>query len=419
MRVARFRLKGQSTESDARIGAIDAWTVRFGDEILVYSSNRKWPRVAAQAARLGLKLEEHSQPVSKSDIYLVLQKGRLFQKAYPDIPILIDKGRYLAVELSPEEAEEIRKSIEPCFSVRAIKGSETVFEAVPEPTAAQREGQESAIQQLVDSIDASRFEDDLHRLASYHTRLSSGDEYHQAALWARDRLHDLGYNVVIQQVPIPGQGGQSYNIIADKAGIGPDPRKIVLVVAHLDSVNHEDGAFGAAPGADDNASGSAGALEIARVLKEHTGARDLRLILFGGEEQGLFGSKNYVNGLSIDERSRIGAVVNMDMIGTLNRPPPSVLIEGAPVSQDIIDGLTNAAAVYTSLDVEVSLNYWGSDHAPFIDAGLPAVLTIEGADQININEHTARDTPDRIDIGMALEILRMNTAFVGKQISSG
>ena len=128
---------------------------------------------------------------------------------------------------------------------------------------------------------------------------------------------------------------------------------------------------------------------------------DLRFILFGGEEQGLFGSMHYVAGLSAAERSRISAAVNMDMIGSLNGPSPSVLLEGATVSQPVIDGLAEAAATYTGLTVETSLHPFNSDHVPFIDKGVPAVLTIEGADNTNHTVHSAADTIDEHQLRLA------------------
>jgi Zn-dependent M28 family amino/carboxypeptidase len=138
----------------------------------------------------------------------------------------------------------------------------------------------------------------------------------------------------------------------------------------------------------------------------------LRFILFGGEEQGLLGSEQQVRRLGQAERQRIIAVVNMDMIGCRNAGPRTVLLEGAPVSQSIIDGLAEAAAAYTSLQVETSLQAANSDHVPFIRANIPAVLTIEGADSTNHRVHTARDTVDTIDYDLLIAILRMNVAFV-------
>jgi Zn-dependent M28 family amino/carboxypeptidase len=57
-----------------------------------------------------------------------------------------------------------------------------------------------------------------------------------------------------------------------------------------------------------------------------------------------------------------------------------------------------------------------SDHVPFIQAGVPAVLTIEGADSTNHNVHSVADTIDHVNYDFALEILRMNVAFVANEL---
>jgi Zn-dependent M28 family amino/carboxypeptidase len=186
-----------------------------------------------------------------------------------------------------------------------------------------------------------------------------------------------------------------------------------MVTAHLDSVNQR-GPDEPAPGADDNASGSAGVLAIAHALATHPAALDLRFILFGGEEQGLFGSRRYVESLPGEERARIRAVVNMDMIGVRNTPAPGVLLEGAAVSAEVMDALARAAAAHTSLLVSTSFNPFNSDHVPFIRAGIPAVLTIEGEDGANTAVHTEDDVLGSVDRGLALGILRMNIAFVAE-----
>ena len=139
------------------------------------------------------------------------------------------------------------------------------------------------------------------------------------------------------------------------------------------------------------------------------GEHDPRFILFGGEE-GLFGSKRYVADLLAEERARIRAVVNMDMIGTLNAPTWNVLLESAPLSQGVIDGLSEAATSYTQLGVETSLHPYARDHVPFIGAEIPAVLTIEGADSTNGNIHSGADTIDHVNYDFTLEIRRLNVA---------
>jgi Zn-dependent M28 family amino/carboxypeptidase len=108
----------------------------------------------------------------------------------------------------------------------------------------------------------------------------------------------------------------------------------------------------------------------------------------------------------------------MDMVGSLNSAAPTVLLEGAAVSQAVIDGLALAASTYTGLAVQTSLNPFNSDHVPFIRKEVPAVLTIEGTDDANHDIHSPRDTLDRINFDLALEILRMNTAFVAGALNA-
>jgi Zn-dependent M28 family amino/carboxypeptidase len=250
------------------------------------------------------------------------------------------------------------------------------------------------------------------KVATY--RHSTSDHYANVAAWARDQLEDMGYATHLEDIMV--DGGPSWNVIADREGGAAGERGVVLVTAHLDSININGGSAAPAPGADDNGSGSAGLLDISRAFRDHRGENDLRFILFGGEEEGLFGSKRYVSDLPAEERSRIQAVVNMDMIGALNAPTRSVLIEGAPLSQRVMDSLGEAAMTYTQLAVETSLRPFASDHVTFIEAEIPAVLTIDGADSTNGNVHSEADTMDHVTYDFAVEILRMNVAFVASEV---
>jgi len=270
----------------------------------------------------------------------------------------------------------------------------------------------SRVQANVDVVSQSTYSSYLTSLVDFLTRYSLSSQFASAAKWVEDQLQNLGYQVEL--LPINIEEGGSYNVVADRPGSESGTRKLVLVTAHLDSINIRGGANAPAPGADDNASGAAGVLEIARVLAEYSPKQDLRLILFGGEEEGLYGSRQYVSGLPKDERARISAVINMDMIATLNTASPAVLLEGAPVSRSLIKELAEAAATYTSLTIQTSENPFNSDHVPFIDKVIPAVLTIEGTDSSNTNIHTVNDTLDHINYELALDILRMNLAVTSK-----
>ncbi len=394
--------------------------MKFGDELVYYGTAQHWPRLTESVGRAGVALRERPGTIDRERLHVVVQKGRLFQREHPDVPVLVDKGRFLLVDIDPRLARKLGRKKEPCYSVRGLdaldpsgaKGrNRVVFET--RSRAAERaaaRASDPTVQALVHRISRATFEADLTRLATFPTRLSTSTHYKAACDFVDQQLASLGYATSRQTITVNGKPSQ--NVVARRNGSGPASRGMVLVTAHLDSVNHEGGASSPAPGADDDGSGSAGAIEIARALKDHAGRHDLRFVLFGGEEQGLFGSKRFVASMPAAQRSKVRAVVHMDMIGTLNVPAPTVLLEGAPLSQTVIDGLAAAAATYTGLTVETSLNPFNSDHVPFIDKGVPAVLTIEGADSTNDEIHTARDTLDHINFDLALEILRMNTAFV-------
>lgn len=342
----------------------------------------------------------------QSQLRLVIQHGRTFQQAHPEVRVLADKGRYLVVEIDPDAPEAACADDFPCYSVREIPWGSAIFESLPR-IARQSE---PTVQKCVDMVSAEQYEADLRKLVDFGTRHSTSPQFDEAARWAQDQLDAAGYQTHTQAITVLGK--PSRNVIADRTGIASEPRDVVLVTAHLDSINLAGGPAAPAPGADDNGSGSAGLLAMARAVAHHQAELDVRFILFGGEEEGLFGSLAYVANLSSAERSRIRAVVNMDMIATVNTPVPTVLLEGAALSQRVIDGLADAAHTYTGLTVQTSVNPFNSDHVPFIDEGIPAVLTIEGADGANDNIHTAGDTMQFVDIDLAVEILRMNVAFV-------
>jgi len=334
---------------------------------------------------------------------LVTQLGRLFQRRYPDVPVLVDKGRYLVVDTAGHQ-------IDPCgegacgYALAPLPANEVVFE---QRAGAARAGVGRS-EALVGEVSAEELAAANTHLASFPTRHSLSGPYAAAAEWAAERLASQGYEVRLDPVAMPG--GETANVVAERAGERDGDRALVVVCAHLDSVNLDGGPDAPAPGADDNGSGSAGLLEIARVLAAHRGDHDLRLLLFGGEEEGLWGSRRHLAALGSADRARTSAVINMDMIGTVNTPERTVLLEGAQLSAALIDTLATAASTYTSLAVQTSLNPFNSDHVPFIEAGIPAVLTIEGTDSANQHIHTDRDTIDHVDRELATDIVRMNVA---------
>jgi hypothetical protein len=385
---------------------------QFGDQVLLYADDTEWEALARRAGRSALRLQEYAAPAQREHLHIVVQNGRLFQQEHPDVPVILDRGRILLVELAPERVRQFEEKSATCYGVLPLAENQVVFDV--RQGAAARAVRVDWITNLVNEVSRPSLEANLTHLVSFPTRHSTNVHYANAASWARDRLEALQYTTRLQNITVNGSSSQ--NVIADKRGNAAGARDVVLITAHLDSINTQGGPMAPAPGADDNGSGSAGLLEMARVFATHRSEHDLRFILFGGEEEGLLGSKQYVAGLPGAEHQRIRAVVNMDMIGTMNTSLHTVMLEGAAVSESVINGLAEAAATYTTLTVETSLHPFASDHVPFIRAGIPAVLTIEGADSTNSNVHSMKDTIEHINYHLALEVLRMNVAFLAGEI---
>ncbi|MEK7248343.1 MAG: M28 family metallopeptidase, partial [Chloroflexota bacterium] len=152
--------------------------------------------------------------------------------------------------------------------------------------------------------------------------------------------------------------GESLNVIAQAKDAGECR---VVVGGHMDSVP-------AGPGANDNASGTAVALEIARVLAAHGNTEGVCFALFGAEEAGLLGSQHYVSQLSGEELGAILGVLNFDMLGVGELWPM--------VGTESLVSLAVEKAEALGVDAypgELPTNV-GSDHASFINAGVPGIL---------------------------------------------
>jgi Peptidase family M28/Repeat of unknown function (DUF346) len=379
---------------------LDVHWAQYGDQTVLWGDDAAWTRLAGRLPDAGL----HRAPPARGWLYFVGQVGREFQRQYPDARVVVAKGRYLAVDLTDAEVAEVRAHADICWTVRLLPENAVIVDTLP---AAPR-APVGWVQSIVNQVSSVTYRGALDHLAAFSTRHSLSAQFSTAADWARAQLAAASDTATV--IPITVGSGSSANVVAQRHGQGAPPRDLVIVTAHLDSINLAGGPAAPAPGADDNASGAAGVLEIARVLATHPSTHDVRFVLFGGEEEGLHGSQQYVAGMSASDRTRLRAVINMDMIATKNTAVPGVLLEGAAVSQGVMNDLADAASSYTALQVSTSLHPFASDHVPFINASLPAVLTIEAADQANANIHSANDTLAHMDNALALDIVRMNLA---------
>jgi aminopeptidase YwaD len=165
----------------------------------------------------------------------------------------------------------------------------------------------------------------------------------------------------------------SQNVIAEKKGPGD---AVVVLGGHYDTVAEVSGA-------NDNASGTAVLLTIARMLEDVDLPFTLRIIPFGSEELGLLGSRFYVQSLSEEELANTKAMLNFDALATGS---------GVEVFGDEnITAMVSAIGSDIGIDVAVTRGLRGStsDFASFREAGVP-YLMFSGDDGSRI--HTDRDT---------------------------
>ena len=108
----------------------------------------------------------------------------------------------------------------------------------------------------------------------------------QAAQYLAGEYTALGLTVTYD--PFAFNGNTMTNLAAELPGVGPDRDHIYILCAHYDSTSSNKPSS-VAPGADDNASGSAAVLEAARILSQSRFNRTIRFVHFAGEEQGMTG----------------------------------------------------------------------------------------------------------------------------------
>ena len=240
----------------------------------------------------------------------------------------------------------------------------------------------------------------------------------RAAAYLRAQFAASGARVTAPSFQIRGRTYR--NVVAS---FGPESGPLLVVGAHYDSF----GGFGANPGADDNASGTAGLLEIARLLAGRRLDRRVDLVAFANEEPPYFGSAQM--GSAVHARSLAGrdvrGMICLEMIGyfTPRQPAPSwifrllypdrgnfIAVAGRWADRDLTREVKRAlrggsdlpvvsftAPRSAGLDASDQINYW--------DRGIPAVMVTDTADVRNPHYHSRFDTADTLDYARMAQVV--------------
>ncbi len=290
------------------------------------------------------------------------------------------------------------------------------------PTSKQR----SEIENNIDRITAKTCQKEMVSFLDLGPRPSWKKEaISQAQNYLEARLRQMDYQV--EREPLPGllyESRGNANIIAEKTGTR-FPDQILEISAHFDSLDNM--------GADDNASGVIGVLEIARILKNLNCERTIRFCLFDCEEVGLVGSEHHVTRILKDSNRKVIGLINLEMIGYSSSAPDSQmapvripLIVDLPRTGDFILVAGNFSSGWLGNRIErhielfePNLPYYSanriagffsdaarSDHSPYWAEGLDAIMLTDTANFRNPHYHKKTDTLETLDFEFMAQITR-------------
>ncbi len=298
----------------------------------------------------------------------------------------------------------------PCAKTDAIKATRTSSGLQRSKTT------DPKVRALVAKVDPQRLKATVKHLTGLGTRWSLSPGIAKVPTWLRAQFVARGYkagkDVRYQPFKLSG-GGTQRNVLC---GPRKPARGVILACAHYDSLSETPAQ--SAPGADDDATGIAALLELARILRGVVLKRDVLFAAFGGEEQGLFGSAECAD-IAARDSWPIDLVINMDMIGyKAAASPRRITVEydqghrqpGNDAAAKAFGLLmAQAARDYTPLR-PVHTDIWSSDYIPFEAKGFACIGAYD-ADE-NPHYHRTTDVASTVDFAHLAEVVKMVLATI-------
>jgi Zn-dependent M28 family amino/carboxypeptidase len=327
--------------------------------------------------------------------------------------------------LSPQQGPVI-PTPPPVVSSGAVNFSD--LQLITNPVSMIAPAVDPEIEALINAVSEQQLIAYVQTLEAFGTRNTFSetqrDDYGIGA--ARRWIHDefLRVNGGALQVEyedfianIDGRQTNQRNVIATLPGISNHPGATVLI-AHYDSrhIDPNDGGS-RAPGADDNASGVALLLELARLMSSRSWNQTIIFAAFAAEEQGTYGSRYFVQDKMLEGRVFDAAIVN-DIVGGRPGIPQSIrLFSPGPDTNNsrqlarYVDLIGGMYVPEFRVDIIEALDREGrySDHREFINAGVPGIRLTESEEDRD-HQHSGADTSDQIDYNYLRQVAQLNLA---------
>ena len=282
---------------------------------------------------------------------------------------------------------------------------------------------EPLITDLIEDIDLDSIEYIINMLQHYGTRFMLAPNRFEVSQWIFDKFMSYGFTDVefdtftaytsINYYPVyEDTVTLQRNVVATLPGSG-DPEAVFIVCGHYDSFNSTFDPFQYAPGADDDASGTAAVLEMARVFMENgiIPRRTIKFIALGAEELMYFGdggSEHYAalaDSLDMDIRM----VINHDMIShtTQTLTNSTILVNHHFTADHFADLAIENIDTYTQANGYLS-DYYGADLGPFIQHGYTGIFFEES--EFSPFYHTSDDVIENYSMEFCTEVIKASCA---------
>ncbi|WP_395377745.1 M28 family metallopeptidase [Marinicella sp. W31] len=266
-----------------------------------------------------------------------------------------------------------------------------------------------AMDQLLQQVDKNRWFDQVEYLSSLNRQLES--DLITAGEWIEQKFENLG----LTTSRVSHTLYRGFSIVGFKKGtVRPDDWYVIG--GHLDSRNSTWDDSLDSPGAEDNASGCSGVMEVANVFSQYETEASVLFMCFTAEEYGNLGSQLLVADMGQNNTlQNIKAMLNMDMIsyrrGDSNRVQGSVLLDEHLF---LINQVAENGELYTDLNWQISVESWLTDYLSFAERGVPASTSSIPAPRGYFGYHTTNDLAEHLDADFGASVIKANLATLAQ-----
>jgi len=271
---------------------------------------------------------------------------------------------------------------------------------------------------LADLINQDSLYSYVTRLENFQTRFIMTSGNAQARQWIKSKFLSFGYtDVSIQQFGVTSnrydyelENYPAYNVLCYKPGT-QKPDKLIVIGAHYDTVNLDADDYGLtySPGADDNATGTAAVLELARILKDVETNYTVVFAAFSAEEWGLFGSEHLASVMDMED-AKVVLMMNFDMLGNVYSHP-NIIKYYCGWSDAYYDAFSAAASRIAGMTTINEDDACSSDDRSFYNFGFSSLCTHEY--DFNNNIHSDYDISSILNFDYMENLVKVSAAGFG------